>query len=200
VKHFDEAFWVDLARNLVSPRTKAAMQRHIETGCKKCQEQLATWQGIFSIAKQETAFTPPSDVVRVVKTQFGAVVPQATGFVRLLFDSNLQPVTAGLRGSVSTRQFLYETDELFIDLRLEPRKEVDRVSLVGQILNRSKKDRVPRGLPVRLQKGKLPVTHTATNQHGEFELEFDAGNDLSLAIGREEEHPIVLPLCGVHSE
>ncbi len=69
------------------------------------------------------SFTPPDDTVRVVKSQFVAIQPAAGSGVRLVFDSMLQPLAAGTRGSITARQFLYETDEYYIDLRLEPRTE-----------------------------------------------------------------------------
>jgi hypothetical protein len=176
------------------------MQQHIEDGCRRCEAVLQMWQSAASIAKQESAYAPPDDVVRIAKSQFVLNGIALGRGVRLLFDSALQPVTVGVRGSVSSRQFLYETDELYIDLRLEPpRKDVDRMCLVGQVLNRAKQSRVAHGLPVRLQKGKLPVTHTVTNQFGEFQLEFDAGNDLCVAIG-DEANAIVLPIYGVHGK
>jgi hypothetical protein len=113
-----------------------------------------------------------------------------------VFDSNLQPITVGVRGSISARQLLYETDELYIDLRLEPQRE--RVCLVGQILDRSSETRAAQGLRVQLMQGQQAVTDTATNQHGEFQLEFDAGKDVSLSIGHEKDRMVVVPIYGVH--
>jgi hypothetical protein len=195
VEHFSEMAWTDFVRGLASPTTKKAMQRHINDGCNECTTTLRILHGVVAIAKNEMAFAPPDDTVRVVKGQFAAVSHRTAPWIRLLFDSDLQPVMAGVRGSVSARQFLYETEDYYIDLRLEPRKEADRTCLVGQVLNRAaSKDRSADGIAVRLQKGKLPVAETATNKFGEFQLEFDAVKDLSLSIGAEEENLIVLPL------
>lgn len=174
------------------------MQQHIDSGCRKCSDTLRTWQGVLSIAAGESALTPPTDAVHVVKSQFAATVPTASSGVRLVFDSLLQPLTAGTRGSVSARQFLYETDEYYIDLRLEPRAE-DRASLVGQVLNRIGADRAVQGVLIRLQEGKLPVAHTSTNEFGEFQLEFEPGSSLCISISRDEAHEIILPLYGVHA-
>jgi len=102
-----------------------------------------------------------------------------------------------MRGSVAARQFLYETDEYYIDLRLEPRREAERACLVGQVLHRAGKDRAAQGLAVRIQEGKLGITETSTNQFGEFQLEFDAAHGLCLLVSRDKSHEIVLPLYGV---
>jgi len=197
VKHFSESSWADFVRNVVPPSTRMTMQQHIDDGCKKCAATLGVWRSVLSIAAQESALTPPSDTVRVVKSQFAVALPEASRGVRLLFDSNLQPITAGIRGSVAARQYLYETDEYYIDLRLEPRREADRACLVGQVLHRTGKDRAAQGVAISIRKGKLPVTETSTNQFGEFQLEFDAASGLSISVNRDKNSEIVLPLYGV---
>jgi hypothetical protein len=178
------------------------MQKHIEDGCSKCEAALKSWQNVFRIAQAEGGFSPPENAVRIAKAQFAAVASVRQGRpVRLVFDSNLQPVTAGVRGSISARQLLYETDELYIDLRLEPQREAnrDRVCLVGQILDRTSETRAAQGLKVRLLQGQQAVSDTTTNQHGEFQLEFDAGANMCLSIGHEQDRMVVLPIYNVHS-
>jgi hypothetical protein len=197
VEHFSEAFWVDFVRDVVSPTTKKAMQQHINAACNECMTTLQMWQRVVAVAENEVAFAPPEDIVRVVRSQFPAVPHEVSRWIRLLFDSDVQPLTAGVRGSVSARQFLYETEDYYIDLRLEPRKEADRACVVGQVLNRAGKDWLVDGIAVRLQEGSLSIAETATNKFGEFQLEFDVIKDLSLSIGAEEENVIVLPLSGV---
>ena len=196
MKHFSEEDWADFVRDLVAPKVRMTMQQHIDDGCNQCEATLRLWQSVLSIARAESVVTPPTDTVRVVKSQFVAPVAKAKPGLRLLFDSDLQPVTAGVRGSVSARQFLYETDDHYIDLRLEPRRGSDRACVVGQVLNRKKAGRAAQKVPVRLLEGKLHRAATATNQHGEFQIEFDPGHNLCLAIGHEQEE-IVLPLYGV---
>ena len=199
MKHFGEAQWLDLVRNLTSAKERVAMQQHINGGCRTCSNTLRTWQGVFSIAQKESAFNPPDDTVRVAKSLFAALQPSPSSGVRLVFDSTLQPLTAGTRGSVAARQFLYETDEYYIDLRLELRTEAaNRTGLIGQILERGGADRKMPGLAVRLQTGTKPLAHTSTNEFGEFQLEFVAAHSLCIAISRGEAPEIVLPLHGVH--
>jgi hypothetical protein len=212
VKHFSEEAWLDFARNLVAPGTRATMQRHLDDGCKKCVATLEVWQAVALVAKQESAYVPPEDTVRVAKSQFAAIAAdlKASQRARLVFDSFLQPAAAGLRGTVTARQFLYEADDYVIDLRLEPQRELDRISLVGQVLNRTRAihngqgvrmtNCAAQGILVRLLKGVLPVANTATNDFGEFQLEFEASNDLSVVIGMDEERVIVLPLHGVENK
>jgi hypothetical protein len=195
VKHFNEAFWIDFVRGALSPSAKLTMQQHIDDGCGKCRETVQMWQGVFSIAQEEAGYTPPGDVVRVVKSQFEGVLPnpKRNPVVRLLFDSQLQPAAAGVRGAVPARQLLYETDELCIDLRLEVRRTEHRVCMVGQILSRAASQLSNQDLPVRLYEQNLPLTESVTNQFGEFQLEFRSNDAISLAIGDAEETRICLP-------
>jgi hypothetical protein len=175
---------------------RMTMQQHINDGCNQCGATLRLWQSVLSIAREESRFTPAGDTVRVARSQFVAPAAEAKPGLRLLFDSDLQPVTAGVRGSVSARQFLYETDDHYIDLRLEPRRGSDRACVVGQVLNRKSAGRAAQELPVRLLEGKVARANTATNQHGEFQIEFEPGQNLSLSIGHGADE-IVLPLYGV---
>jgi hypothetical protein len=196
LKHFSDEAWADLVRDLTEPATRTTMEKHI-SGCGKCETALQVWQAVLSIASSERAFTPPDDVVRVTKSQFAVTASGAKQGLRLLFDSNLQPVTVGVRGSVSARQFLYETDDYYIDLRLEPRRDSDSACLVGQVLIRKGSNQTAQDVPVRLHAGTSPLAETVTNQFGEFQLEFEANANLCLSIGHQQADEIILPLYGV---
>ena len=200
MKHFSDAAWADFVRNVISQAARATMQNHIDNGCEKCSSELQLWQNVLSIAQQESALVPPDGVVRMVKSEFLAMAPQPKRGFRLLFDSNLQPLTAGIRGSISARQFLYETDDFYIDLRLEPRREADRACVIGQVLNRIGKDRSTEGVAVRIRKGRQRLAETTANRFGEFQIEFDASKNLCISISGGEEDEIILPLYGVHAE
>lgn len=199
MKHFSEADWADFVRNLAPSKARAAMRQHLDEGCKKCQKTVEVWQGVVAIAERESRLSPPADAVRVAKSQIAGVMPQASPGVRLVFDSMLQPATAGLRGALAARQFLFETDDYYIDLRVEPRAAENRAYLVGQVLNRTGK-RAAEALPVRLHQRKESIAETATNQMGEFQLEFQAAGEMYLAISRPDQDVIVLPLHGVQVE
>jgi hypothetical protein len=160
---------------------------------------LQIWQSLLGIAAQEGEFTPPSDVLRVVKS-FALSAPELIPGVRLLFDSDLQPITAGIRGSVAARQFLYETDHYYIDFRLEPQGETGRVCVTGQVLSRSAGKSSPDGIAVRVQEGKQPFGQTNANQFGEFQLEFSATQDLRISISRNNEREVILPPLLIHAK
>jgi hypothetical protein len=172
------------------------MQQHLAVGCAKCEAMLKMWQSVASVTEQELMYLPPDDQVRVAKSLLsGAAMDSWANLpVRLVFDSVLQPATAGFRGYVSTRQLLYETDQYFIDLRLEPQRDSDRFALVGQVLDRSRRGMASQGQIVRLLHGTLPLEETAINEFGEFQFEFRGEIGLSVAIGMDLENVILLPL------
>jgi hypothetical protein len=199
MKHFSEASWADFVRNLVAADQRMKMQRHLDEGCQTCKDVVLMWQGMVEIGGREGALTPPADALRVVKSQFAAMAPMKGRGARLVFDSILQPITAGLRGSVAARQFLYETPDYYIDLRLESHTAQDRVCLVGQVMNRVGDARAAQGIAVRLQEGKRAVVQAHTNRFGEFQLEFSASSGLRVSIGQDRQNDIVLPLLGASS-
>ena len=196
MKHFTDTQWADFVRNQVSPGTRRAIEQHIEDGCRRCQTALKLWRGVASIAREESACAPPDHVTRVIKShRVPLKLTTVSPGVRLLFDSGLAAAAVGIRGSVSARQFLYETDQLIIDLRLAPRKDAAGMHLVGQVFDRTAKSEA-QALPIVLTRGKTAVTRTATNLFGEFHFEFEAGQNLSVCIARSQESNIVLPLYG----
>jgi hypothetical protein len=195
LKHFADEAWADFARSVIAPEQRTAMEKHIDEGCRECAAMLILWDGVFSIAQRESVFTPPVAAVRLVKANFpGRALQPKAGF-RLLFDSNLQPVTAGLRGASSARQLLFETNDYYIDLRLEPRCDAEQACVVGQILHRMGRERSTEGLAIRVQKGKDLLAQTTANRFGEFQLRFPSAEDICIAIGGKEETRLILPFC-----
>ncbi len=198
MKHFSDEFWADFVRDVAPSTTKMAMERHITEGCPQCARALAMWGSVFSLSQAESELTPSNDIVRVVKSQF-AGAPSKRSSVRLVFDSALQPLTAGVRGPVPARQFLFETDTYYIDLRLEPSLSADRACLVGQVLGRDASE-IADGVAISLREGRLDLNRTKTNQFGEFQLEFDLTADISVLVGADEESGVVLPLYGIRKK
>jgi hypothetical protein len=199
--HFSEEAWSDFARSVVPEGTNLEMQRHIESGCRKCAATARTWQRLLAVTQAEAAFMPPEGTVRIVKSQFAPPLQPSAGF-RLVFDSNLQPVTTGIRGSLAATQFLFESEDYFIDLRVEPRRAEDQGCLVGQVLKRTGKERKIHALQVRLEDGDAILAHAATNELGEFQLEFAGAERLCLVISHDNSQgnspeDITLPLYGV---
>src|SRR5215475_4059030 len=98
--HYSTEEWIDFVKGASAPSTMQEMQKHLDSGCKRCARTAATWQKVQSSAAQESSFRPPADTVRVVKAAFGNAgfepKPGLTGIVaELIFDSFQAPAVAG---------------------------------------------------------------------------------------------------------
>ena len=103
---------------------------------------------------------------------------------RLVFDSFLQPMPAGVRGvsQLPSRQLVYRSGSLMADLWLEPQADSPNVALVGQIADCDRPERQLDLIPVALHGPKGRIAHATTNKLGEFRFNFDLEPNLSLEI------------------
>lgn len=196
--HFSLEEWADFARDAVKGAQKAAMQTHLESGCKPCAKVLGTWTRVREAARREKAYQPPESAVRSVKGLGAIHIPAKTSLVRLLFDSSSNPIAAGVRSAATVaRQLLYGVGAYRIDLRMEPQMDSDKVSLVGQILNSADPTKHAAAVPVVLLKGRKVLAESHTNGFGEFHLQCDLEGSLQLLLilphGSEVRIPLVEP-------
>ena len=120
---------------------------------------------------------------------------QAVRSARLVFDSSLQPLPAGVRSAPpADHRLLFESGDVMVDLWLEPHRDANRIKLVGQILHEVKSGSLLHCLPVVLQSKLEPIEATTTNELGEFCLNFDPHPQLRLEIGVRENQWIWLEL------
>lgn len=114
---------------------------------------------------------------------------------RMTFDSFRYPLPAGVRGSSPVaRQLAYQHKRTTIDLSIEFADGSGRISLAGQVLDGEKKKSKTDGLPVLLVSGMGTLARTATNQFGEFQVECDFPEEVSLEIRLGERSWVLVPL------
>lgn len=122
---------------------------------------------------------------------------QAIQSARLIFDSSLQPLHAGVRSAPpADHRLLYESGDVMVDLWLEPHRDSNRTKLVGQILPELKSKSLLDCAPVVLQSKLEPIEATTTNELGEFLLDFDLHPYLRLEIGVRENQWVSVELPG----
>jgi CheY-like chemotaxis protein len=121
---------------------------------------------------------------------------QVTQHARLVLDSFLQPLCAGIRDSqlLSARRLLYESEGLMADLSLERQGNSQRIALVGQILDGAQPKRQLARLSVVLQGQAGPTAVATTNEFGEFHFNFDSEPGVSLEIRVKENRWVSLEL------
>jgi hypothetical protein len=106
-----------------------------------------------------------------------------TKVARLVLDTFLQPLPAGLRYSqLDIRQLVYETEALTIDIAFERQPDSTRTALLGQVM-RTNEPQIPmNGVPVVLKSRKGPLGVRMTNEVGEFAFEFQNERSVSLEV------------------
>jgi hypothetical protein len=123
------------------------------------------------------------------------VAARNVGVARLLFDSLRMHGPIGVRSSyTSGRRFIYEHNNTTIDVLLDVRPGSNRISLMGQVLDGSRPEATFENLGVVLSSGNGTLARTITNRLGEFNLQFEFAENVSLEIRVGERSWISVPL------
>jgi len=196
MRHFSSEQWADFVRSVVGEQEKAAMQAHLETGCKECSSEVVAWTRVREAAMRERSYEPPEHAVRMAKA-LGAINarPSSRPIAQLLFDSFQTPAFAGVRsGSSGPRQMLYGIGDYRIDIRIEPKPEGEVVTMVGQILISDEPARAANRVFVSLIRGREVLATAETNEYGEFELQCELPSGLKLHVAPPEGPHVDIPL------
>jgi hypothetical protein len=198
--HFTAEEWIDFANEAVAQSRRQEMERHLGEGCSRCRKAASLWQKVRQTAKSAADCQPPEDVVRIAKAGFTgnrlygkrAKVP---ALVEVLFDSFLQPLTAGTRSSRSgIRQMLYRAEPYQVDLHIEAKPEANKIVVTGQLLDLRNPDLPGRDVPLVISNLRGDVVQAITNEFGEFREEIRSSSDLELKFVGEEEKAVIISL------
>jgi hypothetical protein len=192
--HFPLEDWADFARHVARPENCTAMQRHLDDRCGACTALHNTLVAVDALARADAQYEPPASTMRLAQALYSQPKPagcleRALESVRLLFDSQLAPATAGVRGGPARpRQLLFASSDRVIDLQVMPSHERARTVLIGQIAAAPPLERRFNGLAVLLRQGTTQVAATSTTEFGEFQMDFSGPvDDLSLTIGADHD-------------
>lgn len=200
MKHFSSEEWIDFANKVVSGSKRADMQKHLQTGCKRCAKAAALWQKVRRSAENEANYQPPADALHMVEAAFAAKHAasgrrEARGIIELLFDSFLQPAVAGARSARSAaRQLLYRADPYHVDLHIEAKPGTSHVVVTGQLLDTNQPEHIARNVEILLSSGAEKVARISTNEFGEFRGEIENKGELKLSFAGPGEKRIVLTM------
>ena len=123
------------------------------------------------------------------------VAARNIGVARLLFDSLRMHGPIGVRSShTSGRRFIYEHNNTTIDVLLDVRPGSNRISLMGQVLDGTRPEATYESLAVVLSARNGTLARTTTNRLGEFNLQFEFAENVSLEIRVGERSWITVPL------
>jgi phage FluMu protein Com len=196
--HFTAEEWIDFANESVAKSSRQEMERHLEEGCPRCKKAASLWQKVRQTAKSAVDCQPPEDEVRIAKAGFTdnrlyGKRAKAPGLAELLFDSFLQPLTAGARSSRSgIRQMLYRAEPYQVDLHIEAKPGANKLIVTGQLLDLRNPDLPGRDVPVVISNLRGEVVHALTNEFGEFRQEIRSSSDLELKFVGEEQEAVII--------
>jgi hypothetical protein len=199
MSHFSEQVWADVARGLFAHGNQREVSAHLAAGCPECKSALDLWERVIRLAKKENDFSPPENLVRMVKSEFfssEAAEAQDWPLASLLFDSSSAPLPVGIRsGSASTRQLVYEGEGLTVDVRFERRPHSNKISASGQVLDKE--------IPLRWlgkaaivlwnDRGQM-LAKTEAGEYGEFQFEFEPQEQLRISIATIDRRTVRIAL------
>ena len=114
---------------------------------------------------------------------------------KLVFDTASRPQRAGTRRrEASSRHVLYEIEDLCLDLRLDRSPQSTSAIVVGQLADREDPLKPLAGLTVLLVAGEKFVGRTTSNRQGEFQMEYEPKQALSLCLPIDAERLIEVPV------
>jgi hypothetical protein len=106
-----------------------------------------------------------------------------TKVARLVLDTFLQPLPAGLRyPQRSARQLVYEAPALAGDIAFERSPDSHQITLTGQLMKTNVPPVPLDGVPVVLRGQKGPLGLMISNEAGEFSFEFQKERSVTLEI------------------
>lgn len=200
--HFKDAQWVNYVRGIATPELQRSMQQHLSSGCEECLDTEKLWSGVYSSVQREADYTPPEDAIRLAKASFVPLEPEKSSplgqIAELIFDSISQPLAPAFRSGVEAvgsgaRTLLYQSGDIRVDMWVEGRSP-NRLNVMGQVLNLHESDQMVAKAKIVLLEGERSLARTATNELGEFQLEFRLHDDMRLAIEIALGRNVIIPL------
>jgi hypothetical protein len=121
--------------------------------------------------------------------------PRSLQVARLRSHTLGKPVSAGVRSSgIPSRHYTYEHNDTIVDVLVDSLTAPNRISLVGQVLDATRTKGRGDNLAVLLTGRTGTLARTTTNPLGEFNLEFEPAENVSLEIRVGERSWISVPL------
>lgn len=202
--HYEPAEWVDFVRALVDEKTHERMQAHLDSGCQECGKFAGVFSDLVRRAAADAACHIPDYAIRNIRSVYALQRPEEVQLLprtvaRLVYDSFREPLLAGVRSQQqAAHQLMYVAGPYAIDLRLEQERGSPHVRLIGQIANQDRAAGVP-DVPVFLLSRNSVLCRTATNNFGEFAMEYAPSNGLRIFAPIPGENHIEVRLGGVSS-
>jgi hypothetical protein len=200
-EHYAAEQWADFVNGQLTEKQNRDMQDHLDTGCQACSKSSEVWRGISATARRESLYEAPEWAQRYVRNAFAVAarprpaVRTKLRIPRLVLDSFWQPAPVGIRSAaVAPRHLLYKSEEISIELQIEPELESDKVSIAGQVSNMALGGEGLGEIPILLIGAQGEVVRAFTNKLGEFRLSVAPEKGLQFAVDMANGEQIAIPL------
>ena len=187
MKHFDSTEWLDYLRGFVGEAKRGEMEQHRQK-CAGCAGNISQLERLIATAKADAQYEVPEPAVHMARAIYALQRPAEVQLLpkvlaKLVFDSFREPALAGVRGQQRiARQAMYEAGDYCVDIRMEQERGATTVALVGQIVNRNLPEQKIADVPILLMAGKEILGRARSNSFGEFQLEYEPRQPLSLHV------------------
>jgi hypothetical protein len=161
---------LDFIENKLSPDSKKRLEKHLKSGCLKCNDQYGWALETIQLMKSSKMVEAPEYVVKKANSLFPERKKKLFDWVRaqLDFDSWSVPEIAGVRSKhLGPRQLSYGTENYKVILLLQSEK--DSATLTGQLIPKMSTAKVE-GCLVQLRSKSKIINSKFTNAAGEFIL------------------------------
>jgi len=198
-EHFAAEHWADFVRHVAPDDQARLMEQHLAEGCQSCTSAHADWRSVSELAGNDRAYDVPDASTRLARAMFSiqkapGLLARALDAVTVLFDSELLPAAAGVRasGRRDGRKVLYHMGDFLVDVQIEPSRDGQRTTVIGQIVAADNAAADVCGVPIVLLRDLSVIGKGLTNSSGEFHLQFSGPSaNLSIALGLREEGTVV---------
>jgi hypothetical protein len=124
---------------------RSRVEAHLSASCPHCSEKIARIRAALAAAAEDRTLAPPPEVLsRAValyqKRPKPSLRPHLRVLAKLHFDSRFQMSALATRGAGRTRQMLFTTEQVDIDLQMI--QEGENHNLVGQVLGSDEADKL----------------------------------------------------------
>jgi hypothetical protein len=156
--------------NQLSAEGRSEIDAHLAGGCPLCERRLSLLREVLESVAGDRTVAPPANVLKKAVGIAGRERSRPKPWMRVVaalsFDSRLQLSPARLRGTGRTRQMLFTTEQVDIDLQVKP-AGVDH-DLLGQVLGAGHSGEAVPAFVSLQRSGGQPLRATETDSLGQF--------------------------------
>lgn len=189
--HLDYEILLNYLESRLPAEERGEVEKHLTAPCPRCEQRLSLLRAVLHFTQADHSAVPPEAVLQRAieisrnRQEHSQRSPWVRVIAALSFDSRLQLSSAATRGATRTRQMLFTTKQVDIDLQIKPgRGDSD---LLGQMLStRPSGEVVPAFVSLQNDMGTF-LRATETDPLGQFTFRQIPSGSYDLIFDLEQE-------------